>query len=120
MTNEKENSGDVSRKSFRFQYAAPVDIVRGTERHSFGTMINVSRGGAAFRAYAPLQMGAAYEIHIRGLGSYPVTVVRRFNGECYAARFDVEEAVKRRIDKALAALFGAENQGATEKTRFSA
>ncbi len=120
MTNDNKQSGVVGRKSFRFDYAAPVDILRGAERYSFGVMINVSRGGAAFRAFAPLQTGVAYTLCIRGVGAYPTTVVRRFGGDCYAVRFDVEEAVKRRIDKTLAALFGVQNQGANAKTRFSA
>jgi len=120
MTNDNKQGGVVGRKSFRFDYAAPVDILRGSERYSFGVMLNVSRGGAAFRAFAPLQTGVAYELHIRGVGTYPGTVVRRFSGDCYAARFDVEEAVKRRIDKTLAALFNVQNQDVDAKTRFSA
>ncbi len=122
MNKKQETGATPNRKSFRFDYAAPVDIVRGKERYSFGAMINVSRGGAAFRAYVPLDVGAKYQFHIRGVGSLPGTVTRRFDGACYAARFDIEEAVKRRLDKTLAAIFGAEgsaNVAATEKSAFS-
>lgn len=121
MSNDNRQGGvAVSRKSFRFDYSAPVDILRGSERYSFGVMLNVSRGGAAFRAYAPVLTGVSYTLCIRGVGSYPGTIVRQFNGDCYAARFDVEEGVKRRIDKALVALFGVQTQNGDERARFSA
>ena len=121
MTTEKKlDAVETTRKSFRFEYAAPVDVMRDGERFAYGTMLNISRGGAAFRSYVPLQMGAVYKLHIRGVGDFPVTVVRRFNGDCYAARFDVEEAVKRRIDKTLAAIFDPDGAPVAEKARFSA
>ncbi|WP_428407158.1 PilZ domain-containing protein [Hyphococcus sp.] len=106
--NEKQETGATPvRKSFRFEYSAPVDIVRGSERYSHGVMMNVSRGGAAFRAYVPLEIGAAYQFHIRGVGRLPGIVARRFNGVCYAVKFDVDEGVKRRLDKTLAEIFGS-------------
>ena len=120
MQEQTSNSGANNRKSFRFNYAAPVDIIRGTERYSFGMLIDLSRDGAAFKAYAPLPMGSGYEFHIRGVGAFSGTIVRRFNGESYAVRFDIEEAVKRRIDKTLAALFDSDDEHADVKTSFSA
>lgn len=119
----EENTFDpdgTSRKSFRFDYAVPVDVMRGVERFAFGTVLNISRGGAAFRSFVGLEMGGVYRLHIRGVGDFPATIVRRFGGDCYAARFDIEEAVKRRIDKTLAAIFEPDAAPAEEKTRFSA
>ncbi|WP_375204619.1 PilZ domain-containing protein [Hyphococcus sp.] len=122
MYEKEEMSVAPNRKSFRFDYAAPIDIVRELERQSFGAVINVSRGGVAFRAFMPLKIGAKYEFNIRGVGSLPGTIMRRFGGTCYAARFDVDEAQKRSIDKTLAAIFGTEGEGdttASEKADFS-
>ncbi|WP_375211271.1 hypothetical protein [Hyphococcus sp.] len=45
MYEKEEMSVAPNRKSFRFDYAAPIDIVRELERQSFGAVINVSRGG---------------------------------------------------------------------------
>lgn len=122
MYEKEEMSVAPNRKSFRFDYAAPIDIVRGLERQSFGAVINVSRGGVAFTAFMPLKIGAKYEFNIRGVGSLPGTIMRRFGGTCYAARFDVDEAQKRSIDKTLAAIFSTEGEGnaiASEKADFS-
>ncbi|MEZ5892397.1 MAG: PilZ domain-containing protein [Parvularculaceae bacterium] len=95
------------RSSFRFPARMPVDILRGNERHSYGQLVDMSRDGAALKAFVPLNMGTAYEFHIRGVGRMPGTIVRRFNGEHYGVRFDIDEASRRRIDAVLGAMLDA-------------
>ena len=97
------NSAD-NRKSFRFALTASVDVMHGVERHAFGTLLNLSRDGAAIRSLSPLDLGRKYKFHIRGVGTWSGVVVRRFDGRSYGLRFETGEAEKRQIDRILMAM----------------
>ncbi|WP_428407159.1 PilZ domain-containing protein [Hyphococcus sp.] len=90
-----------NRKSFRFSLTASVDVMDGVKRHAFGTLLNLSRDGAAIRCLTPLDMGRAYKLHIRGIGSWKGVVVRRFDGRSYGVRFENSDTEKRQIDRII-------------------
>lgn len=78
-----------------------MDIVQGTKRCGFGSLIDISAGGAAFKAYTRLQVGEEYTIIIEKLGNYSATLVRSFDIMKYGVRFQISENERRNLAKEI-------------------
>jgi hypothetical protein len=95
---------DYLREATRYAARGRVTIMRGDIQRSPGDLINISAGGAAFRAYEILEIGAGYSVAIDGFGTFECRIVRRFSGTSYGVEFDLDTDTKRRLQKRLEAL----------------
>ncbi|MEM6415859.1 MAG: PilZ domain-containing protein [Pseudomonadota bacterium] len=81
----------------RFKVFGRAELVRDGTLFASGSMIDLSKGGAAIRAYNPLQIGSKFlfcgDITTPAplkVGPFPCTVTRAFANYGYAVRFDFD------------------------------
>ena len=89
------------RSSARYAYQCPVSLQKNGQRYGVGELIDISREGAAFKSFSPVQVGQSYTINIKGFGSFEATVVRSFDVHCYGVHFTIGDDQKRRLGKRL-------------------
>ena len=97
----EEKSKLWRRRSHRLVQDAAISLVRGREIHAVGELIDISRDGAAFRAFSRVEVGEIYTIIVTGLVSTSARVVRRFDIDKYAVEFLVGEKRKMEIGKKI-------------------
>lgn len=102
---EKTVSNSAAVRNFlrpqRYFVSATVDIALGGRRAGMGTLINISSGGVAFSSYTQLNVGSEYLITVRGVGSYPFTMVRRFGCHGYGGRLVLDPKQARDLGRLL-------------------
>lgn len=92
----------AQRGSERLKVSTTAEIFRDSQRHGFGPVIDISGVGVAFDSYTRLSVGSSYQIMIKGIGAFPITIVRAFGCFSYGARFDIERARQRDLERRLA------------------
>ncbi len=89
------------RGSHRYTHQCAVSLQKGGKRYGAGQLIDISRDGAAFMSFSPIQVGQSYTSSIKGFGSFEATIVRSFDVHSYGVLFKMSEDQKRRLEKRL-------------------
>ncbi|MEO0398815.1 MAG: PilZ domain-containing protein [Pseudomonadota bacterium] len=101
-----------ARDSDRYKVSGRAELVRDGSLHAAGTMIDISRGGAAFRAYTPLQTGAKYLFvaetttpAVCKFGPLPCVVTRSFSNHSYGIQFEIDYRQSAKLEDLLIKMF---------------
>ena len=105
------------RSASRYTLQTNIDISRDGARLASGAIINISRGGVAFRTPTPLTIGETYWLNMSGVGAMGATIVRKFNINCYGAQFQITASERDKLDEVIFAALADENEKQARKDR---